>query len=136
MYSIIRQLRHEGIRRTEAEVAADAGFAGIVTMSMAGTTRQMTLSAPDTDIAGGVDGAEGRPVLLLSPLYEPQLLSMHADGMIVRGWQRVLNDRTGKNTPGATYLQEWVLTLVAQRPANMRELNTVMATPLQLVQGN
>lgn len=133
MYSIIRQLRHEGIRRTEAEVAADAGFAGIVTMSMAGTTRQMTLSAPDPDRA---EGAEGRPVLLLSPLYEPQLLSMHADGMIVRGWQRVLNDRTGKNTPGATYLQEWVLTLVAQRPANMRELNTVMATPLQLVQGN
>jgi len=128
MYSIIRQLRHEGIRRTEAEVAADTGFAGIVTMSMAGTTRQMTLSAPET--------AEGTPVLLLSPLYEPQLLSMHADGMIVRGWQRVLNDRTGKNTPGATYLQEWVLTLVAQRPANMRELNAVMATPLQLVQGN
>jgi hypothetical protein len=134
MYSIIRQLRHEGIRRTEAEVAADAGFAGIVTMSMAGTTRQMTLSAPET-----TDGVEGTTVLLLSPLYEPQLLSMHADGMIVRGWQRVLsvpNDRTGKNTPGATYLQEWVLTLVAQRPANMRELNTVMATPLQLVQGN
>jgi hypothetical protein len=131
MYSIIRQLRHEGIRRTEAEVAADAGFAGIVTMSMAGTTRQMTLSAPET--------AEGTPVLLLSPLYEPQLLSMHADGMIVRGWQRVLratNERTGNNTPGATYLQEWVLTLAAQRPANMRELNAVMATPLQLVQGN
>ena len=131
MYSIIRQLRHEGIRRTEAEVAADAGFAGIVTMSMAGTTRQMTLSAPET-----AEGTEGTTVLLLSPLYEPQLLSMHADGMIVRGWQRVLNDRTGKNTPGATYLQEWVLTLVAQRPANMRELNAVMATPLQLVQGN
>ncbi|WP_245191863.1 hypothetical protein [Herbaspirillum sp. 3R-11] len=134
MYSIIRQLRHEGIRRTEAEVAADAGFAGIVTMSMAGTTRQMTLSAPE-----GADNAEGATVLLLSPLYEPQLLSMHADGMIVRGWQRVLrvsNERTGNNTPGATYLQEWVLTLVAQRPANMRELNTVMATPLQLVQGN
>jgi len=130
MYSIIRQLRHEGIRRTEAEVAADAGFAGIVTMSMAGTTRQMTLSAPET-----AEGTEGTTVLLLSPLYEPQLLSMHADGMIVRGWQRVLNDRTGKNTPGATYLQEWVLTLVAQRPANMRELNAVMATPLQLVQG-
>jgi len=134
MYSIIRQLRHDGIRRTEAEVAADAGFAGIVTMSMAGTTRQMTLSAPE-----GAENADGATVLLLSPLYEPQLLSMHADGMIVRGWQRVLgvpNDRTGKNTPGATYLQEWVLTLVAQRPASMRELNTVMATPLQLVQGN
>lgn len=111
-------------------MAADAGFAGIVTMSMAGTTRQMTLSAPET-----AEGTEGTTVLLLSPLYEPQLLSMHADGMIVRGWQRVLNDRTGKNTPGATYLQEWVLTLVAQRPANMRELNAVMATPLQLVQG-
>ncbi len=134
MYSIIRQLRHEGIRRPDVEVAADAGFAGVVTMSMAGTTRQMTLSAPET--AQGVENAEGRSVLLLSPLYEPQLLSMHADGMIVRGWQRVLNDRTGKNTPGATYLQEWVLTLVVQRPANMRELNTVMATPLQLVQGN
>lgn len=118
-------------------MAADAGFAGIVTMSMAGTTRQMTLSAPET--TEDTKGAEGTTVLLLSPLYEPQLLSMHADGMIVRGWQRVHNvpnDRTGKNTPGATYLQEWVLTLVAQRPANMRELNAVMATPLQLVQGN
>ncbi|EJL89165.1 hypothetical protein PMI16_02032 [Herbaspirillum sp. CF444] len=129
MYSIIRQFRTDGIRRTEAEIAADAGFAGIVGMSLAGTTRQMTLSAHNTE--------DGATVLLLPPLYEPQLLSMHADGMIVRGWQRLSGSKT---TPGPTYLQEWLLTFVGQqalqRPAvqGVRELSS-MASPLQLMQG-
>jgi len=125
MYSIIRQFRSEGIRRTEAEIAADAGFAGIVGMSLAGTTRQMTLSAQKSD--------EGTSVLLLPPLYEPQLLSMHADGMIVRGWQRLSG---GKTTPGPTYLQEWLLTFVGQQSGRQQEMRELQASPLQLMQGD
>ncbi|MFL9881152.1 hypothetical protein PQR63_22330 [Herbaspirillum rhizosphaerae] len=125
MYSIIRQFRSEGIRRTEVEIAADAGFAGIVGMSLAGTTRQMTLSAQKSD--------EGTSVLLLPPLYEPQLLSMHADGMIVRGWQRLSGSKT---TPGPTYLQEWLLTFVGQQSGRPQEMRELQASPLQLMQGD
>ena len=123
MHSIIRQFRTDGIRRSDAEIAADAGFTGVVGMSLAGTTRQMTLSAQKAD--------DGATVLLLPPLYEPQLLSMHADGMIVRGWQRLSGSKT---TPGPTYLQEWLLTFVAQ-PSLQRSALRELHAPLQLLQG-
>lgn len=80
---------------------ADAGLSGVVGMTMAGSTRQMTLSAV---------AADGAMHLLLPPLYEPQLLSIHGDGMILRGWQRMPD---GQNAHGATYLQEWLLTQVS-----------------------
>ena len=120
------------MRRSEAEIAADAGFSGIVSMSLAGTTRQMTLSAQKDD--------GGTTVLLLPPLYEPQLLSMHADGMIVRGWQRL---SSGKSTPGPTYLQEWLLTFVGRQSGlrqevylqEGRELQAPLPS-LQLMQGD
>lgn len=102
---------------------ADAGLSGVVGMTTAGSTRQMTLS---------MVAADGSINLLLPPLYEPQLLSIHGDGMILRGWQRMPD---GQNAHGATYLQEWLLTQVGSttlRPS--REL--MQSTPLQLLQEN
>ncbi|WP_231502481.1 hypothetical protein [Herbaspirillum sp. RV1423] len=116
------------MRRPEAEIVADAGLSGVVSMSLAGTARQMTLSASAS--------TEGAATLLLPPLYEPQLLSMHGNGMIVRGWQRLSTDKDGN---GATYLQEWLLTFVGLHPASgqmpvMREPASAAASP-QLLQG-
>lgn len=95
------------MRRTDADIAADSGLQGRVAITLAGATRQMTLTTLANATAGSPE--ESGASLLLPPLYEPQLLSMHADGMIVRGWQRL---PAGSEGPGPSYLQEWLLTFI------------------------
>jgi hypothetical protein len=88
MRATITRLRERGKRRHETKINSDPGIAGDLTLSVVGTVRELKLADPNDQ--------QMKPLIPI--LYEPELTTMHGNGMLFRGYESV---------DGAGYVQEW-----------------------------
>jgi homogentisate 1,2-dioxygenase len=91
MYSKVKILRTNGVRRSDREIAADAWHEGAVTMHQAGTGCQLQLSSVDGSVQTSV----------IPVLYDARLVTMHSNKMLFHGIQRA------GERDDAQYFQEW-----------------------------
>jgi hypothetical protein len=103
MYSIIKQLRRAGVRRSLREIQSDPGLHGHLTVVSVAGMRLLNVHA-----AG--DQSHQRP--LCAFLYEPVLVSMHGARMLFVGYERAGN----QNDPLAqTHMQEWSVEVIERQ---------------------
>jgi hypothetical protein len=84
----VTRLRERGKRRSDHQIAADPGTVGDLTMAAVGGIMQLNLAA--------FDDQQMKP--LIPVLYQAELVTMHGNGMLFRGYESV---------DGAGYVQEW-----------------------------
>lgn len=105
MYVSVKQLRVNGRRRRPKEVDADDGKRGRLKAFVVEGYPVMHLVEWGNQAVATPD--------LLFPLYQPQLIGLLDQRMIMRGWQR---DRLAPDEDAATTLQEWSIELLVERP--------------------
>jgi hypothetical protein len=86
----VTRLRERGKRRSDHEIQNDPG-----------TTGDMRLAAvagiPELSLAAVEDEQKRKPII--PSLYNAELVTMHDNGMLFRGYE--------KGSDGAGYVQEW-----------------------------
>ncbi len=105
MYVKIIQLRAQGMRRKDIDIARDTGASGELHTYRASHCCVMhlykwgirSISQPD----------------LLFPLYDPQVISGRDDKMLIRGFQRA---SMTEEEAAPTYLQEWKIEFLKDEP--------------------
>jgi hypothetical protein len=95
MYSIVKQLRHRGIRKNDREIQSAQGTAGDMTLALCAGGCELKLS---TD-----DGSRQEPIIPI--LAEARLITMHGNKMLFRGIER--------GPDGAEHIQEWSVLVTA-----------------------
>ena len=100
MYSIVRQLRKNGLRRHDRDFGNDPGVNGMLNLIYLGTHLRLSVERW---------GDHSQENTLLPSLFDAQCVSWHGMLMLWRGYQRI-----HENAP--TYLQEWHITLIKERP--------------------
>jgi hypothetical protein len=89
MYSIVKRLRHRGIRKNDREIQCDPGTAGDMTLALCSGSFELKLAADD--------GSRQEPIIPV--LLDARLITMHGAKMLFRGAER--------GPDGAECTQEW-----------------------------
>jgi hypothetical protein len=94
MYSIVKRLRHRGIRKHDREIQSDTGTRGDMTLALCSGGCELKLAADD--------GSRQEPVIPV--LYEARLVTMHSAKMLFKGIERAPD--------GAECCQEWSVLVI------------------------
>ena len=105
MYVSVKQLRVNGRRRRPRDLDADEGKRGRLKAFV-------VEGYPVMHFVEWGNQAVATPDLLF-PLYQPQLIGLADQRMIMRGWQR---DRIAQDDDAATTLQEWSIEILTEMP--------------------
>ncbi|MTW11448.1 hypothetical protein GM658_12655 [Pseudoduganella eburnea] len=100
MYSIVRQLRKNGVRRHDRDFASDPGASGMLNLIYLGAHPRLSIERW---------GDQSQANSLLPSLFDAHCVSWQGMLMLWRGYQR-------EHDKAPTYLQEWHVTLLKERP--------------------
>jgi hypothetical protein len=90
MHATITRLRDRGKRRNNHQIDSDPGTAGDLSLATVSGVYELKLADAD-------DSQQQKPIIPI--LYEAQLITMHGNSMLFRGYE--------KGADGAGYVQEW-----------------------------
>jgi len=100
MYSIVRQLRKNGIRRPDRDFNNDPGVAGMIVLICHGSHSRLSLERWGDNSPGNT---------LLPNLYDAYCVTWMDATSLWRGYQR-------DHEKAPTFLQEWHVTILKERP--------------------
>ncbi len=95
MQALVKQLYNHGVRRSDREINADPGLAGMLSLYRSGGRFELSLHA---------FGNDSVRTPLIPVLLDATAISMHHGKILWRGLQHADNN--------ATYLQEWSSCLI------------------------
>lgn len=104
MYSKVIQVRNRGVRRSERDIANDAGACGAIMLVRSGAHIRMDLQA------WGVTNQSGK---LLPSLWDARCITWQSGKMIWQGFQQ---DPSSNSQAAAAYFQEWRVELLGEYP--------------------
>lgn len=94
MKATVTRLRERGKRRHDHDIQADQGAVGDLSLATVGSVKELKLA--------DLNDQQMKPIIPI--LYEAQLVNLHANSMLFRGFER--------GSDGAGYVQEWRALLV------------------------